>query len=59
MLINPCCDMLCRVVSCCAAQDPSDKRYANCDATLQRLTGERRIMLFGAQKYFKNHLLTK
>lgn len=40
-------------------QDPSDKRFAICDATLQQLTGESRIQLFGGQKYFKDHILGK
>lgn len=38
-------------------QDPSDKRYADCDETLEALTGEKRIMLFGGQKYFKEHFI--
>lgn len=53
-------------VLCCAVltsvrhlQDPSDKRFAICDATLQQLTGESRIQLFGGQKYFKDHILGK
>jgi chromatin remodeling complex protein RSC6 len=38
-------------------QDASDKRYCVCDDTLKQLTGEKRFMLFGSQKYFKKHML--
>jgi hypothetical protein len=53
------CPVLCCAVCVVCAQDPSDKRFAICDATLQQLTGESRIQLFGGQKYFKEHILGK
>jgi chromatin remodeling complex protein RSC6 len=40
-------------------QDPKDKRWANCDETLKKLTGEKRIKLFGGQKYFSKHIVGK
>jgi hypothetical protein len=51
-----CVSVLVFVLLCCA-QDPSDKRFAMCNDTLKHLTGEKRIQLFGSQKYFKKHLL--
>jgi hypothetical protein len=40
-----------------APQDPSDKRYALSDDTLQQLTGQKRFLLFGSQKLFRKHFL--
>ena len=40
-------------------QDPKDRRWANCDETLKKLTGEKRIKLFGGQKYFSKHIVGK
>ena len=48
------CDLL-LAVGCCCCQDPEDKRYANCNETLEKLTGQKRILMFGAQKFFKDH----
>lgn len=48
---------LCCCVASVSLQDPSDKRFALCDETLEKLTGEKRIQLFGGQKYFKEHIL--
>mmetsp|Transcript_21902 Transcript_21902/g.64602 ORF Transcript_21902/g.64602 Transcript_21902/m.64602 type:complete len:270 (+) Transcript_21902:91-900(+) len=38
-------------------QDPSDKRYINCDENLQRLFGETRVSSFSMSKYLAKHLL--